>query len=424
MLYDKWRIVFDFHRLYYERGIHANRSDGIHRHTYYHGIETHKCPLDLWIYQELLFEIKPQLVIELGTYMGGTALFIAHQLDALGKGTVLTVDMCELPRRRHPRIGYISGKTTDSHVVSRIHDAAQSIDGPVVVVHDADHRCDQVLVDLEIYAPLVTPESFLVIEDTNINGNPVLVDWGPGPREAVEVFLAVNPDFECDPSREKFLMTYNPGGYLRRRGGGGNGNGREAARCGSVSSSNAVTTRSSTPIGAGRSELKIELGGGNRARGEGWLNVDVIESADVTHDLNSVPWPFADDSVDAVYSSHCLEHLHSMNQVFVEICRVCRVGARVELRLPHPASHMAMVESHRHVFSPVAAINMDKYFPELYWTAEKRLRLAGISYHPTFLLEEARSELPFLAGLTDESVMKWIPGTCHECRYDYTVERT
>jgi hypothetical protein len=163
--------------------------------------------------------------------------------------------------------------------------------------------------------------------------------------------------------------------------------------------------------------MKIELGGGTYPRGDGWINVDLIDSADVVHDLNKVPWPFAGNSVEAVYSSHCLEHLQSVTATFDELCRVCVLGASIEVRAPHPSSHLAMVEGHRHVFSPVTAINMDRYFPDLFWKRPKRLSLQGIEYHPTFLLHEARAELPFLSGISDESVMKWIPGTCHECRY-------
>jgi cephalosporin hydroxylase len=66
------------------------------------------------------------------------------------------------------------------------------------------------------YAPLVTVGSYLIVEDTNINGHPVLPEFGPGPGEAVEEFLAKTDDFEVDRSAEKFFVSMNPGGYLRR----------------------------------------------------------------------------------------------------------------------------------------------------------------------------------------------------------------
>lgn len=208
--------IREFHRVYYERGIHAGYGQGLHRQTRYHGIEAHKCPLDLWVYQELLYELKPAWVIELGTYLGGTTLFLAHQLELLGFGRVLSVDMCDLTRPSHPRITYLLGKTTDTSILDRVSAEVASAVGPVMVIHDADHRYHHVLADLNAYHGFVTPGSYLIVEDTNVNGHPVLIDWGPGPWEAVQDFLQSHPDFTRDPDRERFLMTYNPGGYLRR----------------------------------------------------------------------------------------------------------------------------------------------------------------------------------------------------------------
>ena len=211
------QVTRDFHHLYYERGLHAFYGRGLHSQTFYHGVEAHKCPFDLWIYQEILHELRPSLVVELGTYRGGTTLFLAHHLQLLGAGLVVSVDCTVLPRPEHPQIKYITGRTSDKPVVDEVRENATSCSGPVLVIHDADHRFSQVLEDLEIYQSLVTPGSYLIVEDTNVNGHPVLADWGDGPWEAVAEFLARHPNFEPDSSREKFLLTYNPGGYLRRR---------------------------------------------------------------------------------------------------------------------------------------------------------------------------------------------------------------
>jgi cephalosporin hydroxylase len=209
--------IRDFHRLYYERGAHANYGRGLHADTTYHGHEAHKCPLDLWIFQEILHDVRPGLVIEIGTYLGGTTLFLAHQLELLGHGRVLSIDNRDLPRPAHPRIGYLLGNSQDAHILASVREAAAAIaPSPVLVIHDGDHRYAAALADLESYAPLVTCGSYLIVEDTNVNGHPVLAGWGPGPWEAVATFLQRHPEFEPDPAREKFLMTYNPGGYLRR----------------------------------------------------------------------------------------------------------------------------------------------------------------------------------------------------------------
>lgn len=211
-------VIREFHRLYYEHGTQGNYGRGLHAQTMWHGHEAHKCPLDLWVYQEILHEIRPGLVVELGTYLGGTTLFLAHQLELLGCGRVLSIDHQVLNRPIHERIEYILGKTTDELVLAQVSDAVQQTEAqPVLVIHDADHRYENVLADLESYAPFVTPQCYLIVEDTNVNGHPVLHGWGAGPHEAVEEFCRRHTNFVPDRSREKYLMTYNSGGYLRRQ---------------------------------------------------------------------------------------------------------------------------------------------------------------------------------------------------------------
>ena len=81
---------------------------------------------------------------------------------------------------------------------------------------DSDHTEAHVSRELELLAPYVTPGSYLIVEDTNINGHPTYPTFGPGPYEAVSTFLRAHPEFVVDTAREKFLMTFNPGGFLRR----------------------------------------------------------------------------------------------------------------------------------------------------------------------------------------------------------------
>ena len=169
--------------------------------------------------------------------------------------------------------------------------------------------------------------------------------------------------------------------------------------------------------------LKVELGGGTRAFGNGFANIDVDPAADFQWNLDETPYPFPDDSVNEVYSSHCLEHLECPHRTLKEIARICCVGSRVEIRVPHPASHMAMCAGHKHVFSPLMVENIDKHFPELHWTGEKRLKLTGMNYNPTTWLPDAKRELPFLSGLDDQTIMKWIPNTAHETVFVFEVRK-
>jgi cephalosporin hydroxylase len=86
-----------------------------------------------------------------------------------------------------------------------------------MVILDSDHRAGHVYDELIAYSPLVQLGDYLIVEDTNLNGHPVYADFGPGPTEAVDKFLAEHDSFCVDTGCERFLMTLNPGGYLRRR---------------------------------------------------------------------------------------------------------------------------------------------------------------------------------------------------------------
>jgi cephalosporin hydroxylase len=129
---------------------------------------------------------------------------------------VCTVDVAEIPGRPvHPRIQYLLGSSTDPDIVAEVERLVRAANR-VMVVLDSDHRRDHVSSELELYARFVTPGCYLIVEDTNLNGNPVLPEFGPGPMEAVASFLPRNLDFHVDHEREKLLMTFNPGGYLVR----------------------------------------------------------------------------------------------------------------------------------------------------------------------------------------------------------------
>ena len=205
------QAVRAFHELYYDS------RDTTWKDTRWRGVRAQKCPLDLWVYQEILHEVQPDLIVETGTAEGGSALFLASMLDLLGRGEVVTIDVLQRPDYpRHPRVTYLHGSSTDPAIVGHVSDLVADGD-KVVVILDSDHTKDHVLAEMRAYGPLVTKASYMIVEDTNINGHPVLPDFGPGPWEAVEEFLQGNDQFEVDRSREKLLMTFNPMGYLRRQ---------------------------------------------------------------------------------------------------------------------------------------------------------------------------------------------------------------
>jgi cephalosporin hydroxylase len=205
-------VIQEFHKLYY----YSNIAGKTWSDTWWMGIPVLKCPLDLWIYQEIIFRVKPDLIIETGTYKGGTAHFFASMCELMGHGEVVTVDIEAYPNRpTHPRITYLHGSSTDPKIVHQVKQKAASVTS-VLVVLDSDHSMAHVRKEMELYAPLVSKGSYLIVEDTNINGNPVLPESGPGPKEAIDDYLKSHSDFSIDRSMEKLLMTFNPGGYLRK----------------------------------------------------------------------------------------------------------------------------------------------------------------------------------------------------------------
>jgi cephalosporin hydroxylase len=206
-------VVAEFHA----RRFHQKYYKLRHRtwlNTRWLGVKCAKVPFDLWVYQELICELRPDAIIESGTYFGGSALFLASMCELVGNGRVITIDIEERPDRpSHERITYVSGSSvapgTRAQVKGLLEDART-----VMVILDSDHSYDHVLEELRIYGELVTPGSYLVVEDTQFGGRPIKPRNRPGPWEAVHE----NDDFEVDLSREKFFFTFNPHGYLRKKG--------------------------------------------------------------------------------------------------------------------------------------------------------------------------------------------------------------
>lgn len=204
-------LVAPFHRAFY-----ASRFT--HNLTNYMGVPILKNPLDLWIYQEILWDLQPTLIIETGTAYGGSALFFGHMLDRRGAGRVISIDIephDTLPT--HPRVSFVRGSSLAPGVLSAV--AAVAKTHPrVMVVLDSDHSREHVLKELDAYSGFVTPGQFLVVEDTNIDHRPVTLGWmgGPGPGAAMDVWGPQHPEFVPDVLAERFLMTFYPGGWLRR----------------------------------------------------------------------------------------------------------------------------------------------------------------------------------------------------------------
>jgi cephalosporin hydroxylase len=199
-------VTWEFLRRYAESGVWW--------HTRWLGTDASKCPFDLWIYQEILSRTRPDVIIETGTLFGGSALYLASMCDLLDNGRVITIDIEEREDRpRHPRILYLTGSSVAPEVVAQVKDEIADTNR-VMVILDSDHHDDHVLSELHAYGPLVTEGCYLIVEDTLAGFSPER--WGAGPSAAIEKFMSSSQPFVADPSCEKFVMTFNPGGYLQR----------------------------------------------------------------------------------------------------------------------------------------------------------------------------------------------------------------
>ncbi len=202
-----------YHHWYYDNRVWET--------TTWLGVPILKSVSDMWNYQEILTELRPSLVVEFGTYMGGSALFFATIMEKLRTDyLVLTVDINRDTIReevlRHGRIEVYTASSTDERVRQRLLELRAAYPGPAFVILDSDHREEHVRGELELLHPVLRRDDYLVVEDTNLNGHPVLPGCFPGPHEAVEHFLSAHPnEFRHDRTREtKFGFTFAPDAFL------------------------------------------------------------------------------------------------------------------------------------------------------------------------------------------------------------------
>ena len=127
---------------------------------------------------------------------------------------MITIDVQVAAGPYHPRIAYITGSSGDGRLIESVLGSRPT--ETRLVILDSDHATHHVLQELRLLAPYVSVGSYLIVEDTNVNGHPAWPEFGSGPYEAVEEFLQANSNFAVDSSREKFLMTFNPRGFLKR----------------------------------------------------------------------------------------------------------------------------------------------------------------------------------------------------------------
>jgi cephalosporin hydroxylase/glycosyltransferase involved in cell wall biosynthesis len=186
------------------------------RDTTWLGRSVPKAPTDLVAYQELIHRVRPDWIIETGTGSGGRALFLASICELVDHGQVLSIDShrpADLPR--HPRITYVDGTSHKPETVRKVNGIVGDDPHAVVVLGSARANL-RMIAEFDAYHGLVPVGSYVVVEETIVNGHPVWPGFGPGPFEAAKRILATHGNFAADPKMEKYALTFNPGGFLKR----------------------------------------------------------------------------------------------------------------------------------------------------------------------------------------------------------------
>ena len=186
-------------------------------------------PQDMLAMQEIIWRVKPDLIIECGIAHGGSIIYYASLLELQGHGEVLGIDLDIRPHNREAiethqmakRISMIEGSSIDPAIVAQVRALAEG--KKVILVLDSNHTHEHVLEELRAYAPLVAVDSYCVVMDTVVEDMPPEFfpdrPWGPGdnPKTAVWEYLKENSDFEIDQQmQDKLLISVAPDGYLRR----------------------------------------------------------------------------------------------------------------------------------------------------------------------------------------------------------------
>jgi len=187
------------------------------RDTTWLGHRVTKPPTDLVAYQEIVQRVRPDWIIETGTGNGGRALFLASICELLDHGQVVSIDPQPGDDRvAHPRITYVEGQAQDPATFARVRELVGDAPHALVVLGSQPGTNLRIEDEFRVYSPLVPVGSYVIVENTIVNGHPVWPGFGPGPLEAVKRILANHSEFASDTTMEKFGLTFNPDGFLKR----------------------------------------------------------------------------------------------------------------------------------------------------------------------------------------------------------------
>lgn len=208
------QVVNAYHQLYYN-GLGWDKN-------LFLGFQIKQCPFDMHVYQELIYRLRPDFVLQTGVAGGGSLLYFATLLDLIGAGPECLVVGIDLkltdPAKMlsHPRVRLVEGSSTAPATIKAV-EALVSPGKRGLVSLDSDHSEKHVARELRIYCEYVGIGCHLVVEDTNVNGHPVFSKHGPGPFEATEAFLLEDKRFERDDGVwKRNLFSFHQYGWLKR----------------------------------------------------------------------------------------------------------------------------------------------------------------------------------------------------------------
>lgn len=198
----------------------ALRTNTWYQNTFM-GIPTWQNPMDVWVTLEIIWAVKPDVILEAGTFQGGSALLWAMFLEHVNpEGRVITIDITpqafEARTRKlaMERVDFLVGSSTAPEIVQEVQSRVQG--KRVLAILDSAHMRDHVYAELKAYSPMIPIGSYVIVQDGAVCGHPVDSEPCPGPYEAVADFLAETDDFVAVRQHERHLLTSNPMGFLKR----------------------------------------------------------------------------------------------------------------------------------------------------------------------------------------------------------------
>lgn len=190
-------------------------NDG-HFSVTYRGISMIRCPFDYVIYQMLVYELRPDLVIEIGTNVGGTTLYLADLMDKIGHGTIHSIDIDKHSAEvvaKHPRIKlFFDGwQKYDLNQIKNFN--------KILIIEDSSHTYENTLAVMEKFSKIVSVDSYFIIEDGIVNKLGRGKGFNGGPLRAIREFLTHNKNYIVDRKYCDMFgknATFNVNGYLKR----------------------------------------------------------------------------------------------------------------------------------------------------------------------------------------------------------------